>query len=286
MSPIWNRFIRFISTDGKELCGEPEKSDIDIGLALASNEIVTARVLDVKSALEDGGSFTGEIAAIKKLLSPLIAAEVGTIRCIGMNYKDHVAEMKGTIPKVPEVFMKPSTALIGPSDPIVLPAANPNAVDLEVELTVVIGKDCKNVDVDSAMDYVLGYTVANDLTCRDVQDGILQWGYCKSYDSFCPLGPVLVSAKALPDPSNLPLGSTVRGSTLQKGNTKDMIFTVPEIISYVSKGTTLPKGTVILTGTPAGIGHSHSPPLYLKKDSELRVWISGIGTLTNPVTEE
>lgn len=143
--------------------------------------------------------------------------------------------MKGTIPKVPEVFMKPSTAVIGPSDPIVLPRANPNAVDLEVELTVVIGKECKNVDVGSAMDYVLGYTVANDLTCRDVQDGILQWGYCKSYDSFCPLGPVLVSTKALPNPSDLPLGSTVRANTLQNSNTREMIFSVPEIISYVSK---------------------------------------------------
>jgi 2-keto-4-pentenoate hydratase/2-oxohepta-3-ene-1,7-dioic acid hydratase in catechol pathway len=145
------------------------------------------------------------------------------------------AEMKSVIPTVPEVFMKPSSALSGPSDPIVLPKSAPDAVDLEVELAVVIGKDCKNVDVDSAMDYVLGYTVANDLTCRDVQGKILQWGYCKSYDSFCPIGPVLVSSQTITDPSKLELGSTVRGTTLQSSNTSEMIFPVSEIVSYVSR---------------------------------------------------
>lgn len=143
--------------------------------------------------------------------------------------------MKGTIPTVPEVFTKPSTSLTGPSDPIVLPQVAPNAVDIEVELAIVINRDCKNVDVASALDLVLGYTVANDLTCRDVQTGILQWGYCKSYDSFCPLGPVLVSPSALGDPSCLALESTVRGTTLQKSNTKELIFTIPEIISYCSR---------------------------------------------------
>lgn len=143
--------------------------------------------------------------------------------------------MKGTIPTVPEVFAKPSTTLIGPSDPIVLPKIAPDAVDLEVELAVVIGKDCKNVDAESAMDYVLGYTVANDLTCRDVQNGILQWGYCKGYDSFCPIGPVLVSSKTIVDPSKLQLGSIVRGETLQSSSTSELIFEVPEIISYVSR---------------------------------------------------
>ncbi|GAM40328.1 hypothetical protein TCE0_038f12598 [Talaromyces pinophilus] len=279
MSTVWNRFVRFISTDDRELCGEPDSSVTDVGLALSKNEVVPVKVLDVASPLQDGGKFTSETATIKKLLSPLAAKEVGTIRCIGMNYRDHVAEMKGTIPTVPEVFTKPSTTLIGPSDPIILPKIAPDAVDLEVELAVVIGKDCKNVDAESAMDYVLGYTVANDLTCRDVQNGILQWGYCKGYDSFCPIGPVLVSSKTIVDPAKLQLGSIVRGKTLQSSSTSELIFKVPEIISYVSRGTTLPKGTLILTGTPAGIGHSHNPPLRV--DSRQSLPPSNVGRLWN-----
>ncbi|KAI1264590.1 hypothetical protein F5Y18DRAFT_389416 [Xylariaceae sp. FL1019] len=287
MSPVWSRFVRFISDDGRELAGEPENGDIDVGLELVSGKPVGVKVLDASSALADGANFTGEITTIKKLLSPISVQEVGTIRCIGMNYKDHVREMGGQMPKVPEVFLKPSSCLLDPSEPIVLPKVAGNAVDGECELVVVIAKECKNVDVASALDYVLGYTLANDVTARDVQAGILQWGYAKGYDTFCPLGPALVSGKALTDPSNLLLKTTVDGKTLQDGTTAELIFSIPEIISYVSRGTTLPKGTVILTGTPAGIGHSHSPPLYLRPGAEVRVGISGgIGTLTNEIVAE
>ncbi|EPE04216.1 fumarylacetoacetate hydrolase [Ophiostoma piceae UAMH 11346] len=203
-----------------------------------------------------------------------------------MNYKDHVAELNGTIPTTPEIFTKPATTLIGPCDPIVLPKAAPKAVDGEVELTIVLNRECKDVDAASAMDYVLGYTLANDVTCRDIQAGILQWGYCKGFDTFCPLGPALVSPKALPDPHLLELKTVLDGQVQQDGNTKNMIFSVPHIIEYVSRGTTLPKGTVILTGTPAGIGHSFDPPRYLHDGAILRLGISGgIGTLTNPVIE-
>lgn len=171
-----------------------------------------------------------------------------------MNYKDHVVcvyrqsdqnmscnshwtqkEMKGTIPTVPEVFLKAPTCVLDPSEPIMLPKIAGDAVDGECELVAVIGKDCKNVSISSAMDYVLGYTIGNDVTARDVQAAILQWGYAKGYDGFCPLGPMLVSAKILGDPSNLALKTTVNGKILQNSNTSEMIFSVAEIISYLSR---------------------------------------------------
>lgn len=145
------------------------------------------------------------------------------------------AELNLAIPKVPEVFMKPSNCLHNPSDPIVLPQSACDAVDAEVELAVVIGKECKDVAAKDALEYVLGYTTANDITARDIQSQILQWGYCKGYDGFCPLGPALVSAAALPDPSALSLKTTLNGMTLQDGSAAEMIFTVPEIIEYLSR---------------------------------------------------
>ncbi|KAH8897534.1 hypothetical protein GQ53DRAFT_791945 [Thozetella sp. PMI_491] len=286
-APVWGRFVRFIAEDDKVYGGEPEDPELDVGLALAAGEKVAVKILDSPSAIAEGAKFTGETKTVKKLLSPLSMSEAGTIRCVGMNYKDHVAELGGTIPQVPEIFMKASTSLHGPTDAIILPKAAADAVDAEAELTIVISKDCKDVDLSTALDYVLGYTLANDVTARDVQSKILQWGYCKGFDTFCPLGPVLVSAKRLSNPSGLSLKTTLDGKVLQDGNTANMIFSVAEIISYLSVGTTLPKGTVILTGTPSGIGHSFKPPLYMKEGTVLRIRCShGIGTLCNTVVAE
>jgi 2-keto-4-pentenoate hydratase/2-oxohepta-3-ene-1,7-dioic acid hydratase in catechol pathway len=233
-----------------------------------------------------------------QILSPLTAAEVGTIRCIGLNYKDHAAEMKFELPKYPELFLKPGSAVTGPCDAIELPREAGTQIDAEVELAVVVGQTCKDVSREDALEYVLGYTVANDLTARDVQKRGSQWSYCKSFDGFCPLGPVLVSAKAMPDPSVLQVKTELNGRIMQQQLVSDMIFSIPEIIEYLSKvcatkflwlsktnferGSTLTKGTVILTGTPAGIGASHDPPVFLKEGDELLVTIShGLGSLTN-----
>lgn len=286
-TPIWNRFVRFISTDDRELCGEPEDANVDVGLAVASGKHVKVKVLGVSSALENG-QWTGEVASIKKLLSPVTRAEAGTIRCIGLNFKDHAAELKCAIPKVPEVFFKPAQCLHSPSDPVAIPPSAADALDSEVELAVVIGRDCKNVDVKSAPSYVLGYTAANDMTARDVQSRTSQWGYSKGYDGFCPLGPVIVRAgRPGMDVARLTMRTVLDGDVLQDGNSSEMIFSIAEIVSHLSKDTTLPAGTVILTGTPSGIGHSYSPPKYLRPGCHLRVEIgSGIGTLTNTFVEE
>lgn len=142
------------------------------------------------------------------------------------------------MPKVPEVFMKAGSSVVDPSEPIMLPTSVSNAVDGECELTIVIGKNCKNATVDNAWDYILGYTAANDVTARDVQARISQWGYAKGYDSFCPIGPCIVSSERIPDPSTLKLKTTVNGKALQDGRSKDLIFTIPEIIEYLSRVST------------------------------------------------
>lgn len=192
------------------------------------------------------------------------------------------AELGCALPKVPEVFFKPAECLNDPCGNVVVPATAPSALDAEVELAIVIGKDCKNVDKSSALDYVLGYTVANDVTARDVQSRVSQWSFSKGYDGFCPLGPVIVRAD-LPGfhVTNLPMKTTLNGEVLQDGNSSKMIFSVEEIVSYLSQDTTLPAGTVIITGTPSGIGHSYKPPKYIKPGDDLSVSIGGVGTLRN-----
>ncbi|KAJ6780376.1 hypothetical protein PWT90_03584 [Aphanocladium album] len=234
VSPNWNRFVRFISDDGRELCGEPDDANVDVGLALAGGQIVQVRVRDTASALSPG-KFTGEVVSIRKLLSPIAPQEVGTIRCIGLNFKDHAAELNLPLPAVPEVFMKPAGCLNNPLDPVIIPRSATSAVDAEVELAIVLSRDCKNVDVTSAADYILGFTTANDITCRDVQGKTSQWGYCKGYDGFCPLGPTLVSAHHLSRPLQLRMTSSINGGVIQDGTTTDMIFSPAEIVSYLSK---------------------------------------------------
>ncbi|CAG8972996.1 hypothetical protein HYALB_00007843 [Hymenoscyphus albidus] len=285
--PTWGRLVRFIATDNAQYCGEPVDPEIDVGLAILAKQEVLVKVLDTKSALDIPASFTGEVKTIKELLSPVSAQEVGTIRCIGLNYKDHAAELNFSLPENPDLFMKPASTLNSPTAPILIPSAAAEGADGEVELALVISKDCKNVTSAEALDYVLGHMTANDVTSRGLQPRTSQWGYCKGFDGFCPVVPTLVSTKNIPDPSVLLLKTVLGGKTLQDGKTENMIFSVAEIIAYLSVGTTIPKGTVILTGTPAGIGHSHKPPAYLTEGADLRVWIShGLGTLVNSIALE
>lgn len=218
-------------------------------------------------------------------MSPLSASEVGTIRCIGLNFKDHAAELQCPLPNIPEVFFKASNTLTHPSSTIDLPSSAPSAIDAEAELAIVIAKDCKNVSVSEVHEYILGYTAANDVTARDIQAKTSQWGFSKGYDGFCPLGPCIVRRERMGDVSRgVSLKTVLDGEVLQDGKTDEFIFSVEEIVSYLSKDTTLPKGTVIISGTPSGIGHSRTPPRYLRAGCELRISISrGIGTLANTI---
>ncbi len=187
------------------------------------------------------------------------------------------------------LFVKGANALQNPGDPIVLPRhARSDEVDYECELGVVIGKACKNVKRENAIDYVLGYTCVNDVSARDWQ---LKWGggqWCKGkfFDTFAPIGPCLVTPDEIPQPNNLKIKTVLNGETVQNSSTSDMIFDIPAIIEFLSGSTTLLPGTIILTGTPQGVGMASKPPKYLKAGDSVTIEIEKIGALTNPVTEE
>lgn len=241
----------------------------------------TAELLDENPL--HGAYPTGERLAVAKLLAPV---EPRAIFCIGLNYHRHAEEMGAALPEHPVVFMKNPASVNPPGDPIVIPPVcrEPEQVDYEAELAVVIGKAAKDVPAGEADDHILGYTAANDVSARhwQKQRGGGQWVRGKSFDTFCPLGPALVTPDEL-DPRDLRISATVNGKTVQDARTSDMIFPVPDLIAFLSQGTTLLPGTVILTGTPSGVGVARNPPVFLRDGDEVTVEIEGIGTLTSPV---
>ncbi|MEM9025458.1 MAG: fumarylacetoacetate hydrolase family protein [Verrucomicrobiota bacterium] len=229
---------------------------------------------------------TGDIAEIEHLLSPI---DPRAIYGVGLNYRAHAEETGKSVPKIPLIFMKAPSAVQNPGKPILVPRGlRSDKVDYEGELAVVIGRAAKNVNKSEALSYVLGYTVANDVSARDWQ---FEWGngqFCrgKTFDTFCPLGPCLVTTDEIKDPSDLRLKTCLNGETVQETSTRDMIFDIPSIISFLSGSTTLVPGTVILTGTPSGVGAGKEPPRYLKPGDEVEIEIEGIGSLSNPIEYE
>lgn len=211
------------------------------------------------------------------------------IVCIAQNYKAHALELGGDLPEQPVFFIKMPHTLLDPDKPIQLPRhLRSDKVDFEAELAVVIGKTCRNVPVESALENVVGYTAANDVSARDWQK---EWGggqFCrgKGFDTFCPIGPYLVTADEIPEPGNLKVQGFLNGELMQDGNSSDLIFSIPELIAFLSGSTTLPVGTLILTGTPSGVGAARKPPRYLQPGDVYTVEIEGIGSLSNPVEEE
>ncbi|HEX4084354.1 MAG TPA: fumarylacetoacetate hydrolase family protein [Chthoniobacteraceae bacterium] len=229
---------------------------------------------------------TEENADMAKLLTPV--APVG-IWCIGLNYRHHALETGAKIPQYPVLFAKGLNTLQNPGDPVQLPTRlRSDEVDYECELAVVIGKPCKNVTRAQALEYVLGFTCANDVSARDWQiaRGGSQWCRGKTFDTFCPLGPCLVTPDEAGNGSGLGIRTILNGETVQDSNTSDMIFDVPALVEFLSGSTTLLPGTVILTGTPPGVGMARKPPLWLKAGDVVTVEIDKIGSLTNPVELE
>ena len=229
----------------------------------------------------------GDRVSVKKLLAPL---QPVAILCIGLNYRQHAVETGTQFPEYPVLFMKNPAAIAHPGDPIILPSVcqDPPQVDFEAELAVVVGRPARNVSAANALDYVLGYTAGNDVSARWWQKngGGSQWIRGKSFDTFCPLGPELITADEIPDPRNLRLRCILNNEVMQDGNTSDMIFPVPELIEFLSQGTTLLPGTVILTGTPSGVGFVRQPPVFLRPGDVVSIEIEGVGVLTNPVAGE
>jgi 2-keto-4-pentenoate hydratase/2-oxohepta-3-ene-1,7-dioic acid hydratase in catechol pathway len=262
------KVIRFEDQSGKVCIGEwvaPDKARLIRG--------------DLYGAFE----VTSETAAVRRLLAPVTPVNV---IAIGLNYRRHAAESGLQVPDAPLVFVKLTTSVIGPNDPIVLPADAPDEVDYEAELAVVIGETARKVSEADALKYVLGYTCANDVSARDCQiRRDKQWARAKGFDTFCPLGPcLLVDPKQ--DPNALPIRARLNGKIMQESNTADMIFSVPRLISYLSYQFTLLPSTVIVTGTPEGVGCARKPPVYLRPGDRIAVEIDGIGELVNPVERD
>jgi 2-keto-4-pentenoate hydratase/2-oxohepta-3-ene-1,7-dioic acid hydratase in catechol pathway len=263
------RIIRFLDGTDREWFGE----EVGDGVArLIEGDIFGSHQL------------TDQVATVGKLLAPVAPPN---ILCIGLNYRKHAEESGARIPEHPVLFMKATTALGHPGAPILLPRTEAE-VDYECELAVVIGRKAKDVSRDEALDHVLGYTCANDVSGRSWQTkkGGSQWCRGKSFDTFCPLGPALVTRDEIPDPNALRIKTLLNGEVMQDWTTSDMIFDVPELISFLSSGMTLLPGTVILTGTPQGVGFARKPPVFLKAGDEVVVEIEKIGSLRNPVRGE
>ncbi len=249
----------------------------DLEELLQAGEPALARV---HAALE-----RGDLTAMPgaKLVRPLSHPE--KIMCIGKNYRDHCAEMKSPLPERPVLFAKYPSSLAGPEDEIGLPAVS-TMVDWEAELAVVIGRSCRNVSAQEALECVFGYTCANDLTMRDAQSQDGQWVRAKSPDGFCPLGPALVSADEVDDPQALDIRLSLNGKVMQSSNTREMVFGVAELVSYLSRTMTLKPGDVLLTGTPPGVGAGRDPQVFLAPGDRVVVEVEGLGALANVMRAE
>jgi len=294
MAPIktaWTRLIRFVAAETSMVhIGEPVDASLDIGLAYHQKKRIQAHEI-IGSALDPSAQVSKTVLTVKELLAPLDRDEVKLVRCLGLNYSDHAKEAGMAKPNAPILFYKPKTSLIGPEAIIAVPKAaqpvNKHLPDYEVELTVVIGKPAKDVSEAEALDYVLGYTTGNDMSFRFHQMNVSQWGFSKGFDNSTPIGPCIVSGSAIPDPQSLPLRTYVNGTLYQDGTTADQIFNVRQTIAFLSQGTTLEPGSIIMTGTPKGVGFVKKPPVYLKHGDDVRVWVGGgCGTLINTVAEE
>ena len=265
------RVIRYLAQDGT--------------VRLAAENTAGGHI-DIHGDIFGKFELTDRESQVAKILAPI---EPPVILCIGHNYRKHVEETGAKMPQHPVLFLKNLGAIQNPGDPIVLPTKlRSDEVDYECELAVVIGKQCKNVSKADALDFVLGYTAANDVSARDWQRRFGGGQFCrgKSFDTFAPLGPVLVTKEEIPNPNALRIETRVNGETRQSSSTADMIFDVPVLIEFLSGSTTLCPGTIILTGTPSGVGMAMNPPRYLAPGDVVEIDIEKIGVLRNPVIAE
>ena len=258
------RIVRFLDADGTVYAGR-----------LTDGQHALPLVGDLFNQPE----FMDRPVAISRLLAPI---EPPNIFAIGRNYRGHIQETGAQTPPAPLIFMKPTTALLAPVEPILLPASAPDQVDFEAELAIVMGRKCRAVSVAEAPDYVFGFTCANDVSARDCQKNDKQWTRGKGFDTFCPLGPWIVTIDEF-DPESSGIRSRLNGEVMQNSNLANMMHSCAELVSYLSHQFTLLPGTVILTGTPEGVGFARTPPIFLKAGDAIEIEIDGIGVLRNSV---
>jgi 2-keto-4-pentenoate hydratase/2-oxohepta-3-ene-1,7-dioic acid hydratase in catechol pathway len=254
---------------------------------LAGGEALRGRAAERVRAAGRGDA-TGPTLIVWRVKESRLRAPIlkpNKIICVGLNYADHAAEQGVKPPESPILFSKYWTAIIGPDEAIVLPKASAQ-VDYEAELAFVIGRKAKHVPEAEAMDCVAGYTVANDVSARDFQFKDGQWVRAKSCDTFCPIGPALVTADEVPDPHALGIELRAKGQLLQHSNTRNFIFKIPFLVHFLSRTMTLEPGDLVLTGTPPGVGVFRKPPIFLAPGDTVEITIERIGTLRNPVVAE
>lgn len=245
----------------------------------ASDEVRKTAAIDATNAPLDSRL---PLASVK-LLAPVL--KPAKILCIGLNYRDHAAESKMDVKAVPTVFAKYSSSITGPDAPIILPKLSEQA-DYEAELAIVIGKQGKNIPVENWEEYVFGYTILNDVSARDVQLATSQWTLGKSFDTFCPIGPSIVSTDELRNPGELDIKLTIGNEVLQHSNTRYLIYDIPYLVAYLSSIVPLEPGDIISTGTPEGVGLGRTPKRWLKPGEEVVIEIEGIGSLRNTTVAE
>lgn len=269
------------------------ENELVVDLSVATPSLPT----NLKDLLAAGASALEEVAAAVrnppygstlnleevKLLAPI--PNPGKILCIGLNYRDHAAESNSPLPPHPIVFAKYSNAVLAPGDPIVLPK-NSKQPDYEAEFGVVIGKRARHVSEADALNYVGGYLPFHDVSARDYQMRTSQWSMGKTFDTFAPFGPALTTADEIPDPQTLDIQLSINGEVLQKSNTKNLIFTVQQLIADLTSVMTLEPGDIIATGTPGGVGSARKPPRWLKAGDVVRIEIEKLGVLENPCVNE
>jgi 2-keto-4-pentenoate hydratase/2-oxohepta-3-ene-1,7-dioic acid hydratase in catechol pathway len=261
------KVVRFISPEGQE----------QMGAYLGGDEA------DVVEGPPAGPyRLTGRKERMAKWLSPIVPVN---ILAVGLNYRCHAEETGMSYPDLPILFLKATSSVVAHGEAIELPLAGPEQVDYEAELALVINRTARNVSRKEALDYVGGYTCANDVSARDwqLEKQKKQWSRGKSFDTFCPLGPWLVTPDELPDPGGLAIRAILNGQVMQDSNTDRMIFDIPALVADLSRSLTLLPGTVILTGTPSGVGFTRKPPVFLRENDEIAIEIEGVGRLINRV---
>ncbi|ODV96658.1 hypothetical protein PACTADRAFT_1245 [Pachysolen tannophilus NRRL Y-2460] len=276
----FSRLVRFIAKNGRTYYGDAILPEGVSDSSLAKKAFVISG--DVFSDY----IVTNEVQEIGQLLSPLSFSDIQTVRLLGMNYRKHAIEINTPIPKYPVLFYKPKTAITGPFDSVKVPIIAqeaPGKIDYEVELVIVIGREGRNIPIDKASEYILGYTIGNDVSQRtwQIEKGGSQFSTGKMFDTWAPIGPAIVSTNLIQSPNELDLISKVNGELRQSSNTKDMIFSVFELVSFLSQGTTLRPGDLIFTGTPQGVGMGFKPAKWLKDGDITSFYIENIGRIEN-----
>jgi 2-keto-4-pentenoate hydratase/2-oxohepta-3-ene-1,7-dioic acid hydratase in catechol pathway len=278
------RLVSFSTADGKVRPGSLiEEANLVVDLTTAGHADAIAVMSAGFTAANKPAAYAGYRLSEVRLHAPL--ANPPRIFAIGLNYRDHAIESKMALPKVPVVFFKMHTAIIGPGENIVLPK-NTTQPDYEAELAFVIGKGGYRIPASAWREHVYGYTIVNDVSARDVQLATSQWSLGKSFPTFCPIGPSIVTTDEIADPHELAISLSIDGEVLQSSNTRELIFQIPDLVEYISSITPLLPGDIVSTGTPGGVGMGRTPQRWLKPGNVVTVTVEGLGSLTNPVVAE